>query len=63
MYIYQLWNNEDGGPGADQEDWDLLRLGYDLNDTKDTIVFSEKYISDYGLDSGTVYTNKYIFKR
>ena len=63
MYIYQLWNNEDGGPGADEEDWDLMRLAYDLNASKDTLVFSEQWMEDYGPDSGTVYTNKYFFKR
>ena len=35
MYVYQLWNNEDGGPGPDEDDWDLMRLGYDLNASKD----------------------------
>ena len=63
MYVYQLWNNEDGGPGPDEDDWDLMRLGYDLNASKDTVTLTQQWMEDYGPDSGTVYNDKYVFKR
>ena len=35
----------------------------DLNASKDTVTLSAQWMEDYGPDSGTVYNDKYIFKR
>ena len=63
MYVYQLWNNEDGGPGSDEDDWDLMRMGYDLNLSKDTVVLKMEFMEDFGPDSGIVFLDTYKFKR
>ena len=58
MYVYSLWNNEDGG--SEDGEFDLLRLGFDLDSSNDTITFSENYTDE---DSDSVYLNTYKFKR